>query len=103
MSRRRSSWPHAWRVLVRLLSLTVVVCAVYAAPSAAIMVKLPNGRYANYDAMGGSKTPVAARNFDAFFTNLDYSGGPVMPSNTNYIVVWQPSNYGSHPPFQTGY
>ena len=44
-----------------------------------------------------------ARIYDAAFSNLDYSGGPVMPSNTNYTVVWQPSNYGSHTAFQTGY
>jgi len=94
-------WPRlcAWRIVV----LAAFALAATAAPSAAIMVKLPDGHYANFDPMGGSKTPLVARKFDAFFTNLDYSGGPVMPSSTNYVVVWQPSNYGSHTPFQTGY
>jgi len=38
-----------------------VICAFSAAPSLAIMVKLPNGRWANYDPMSGSKAPRAAR------------------------------------------
>ncbi len=31
-----------------------------------------------------------------------YNGGPVMASNTNYVVVWTPQGY-SGAPFQTGY
>jgi PKD repeat protein len=75
--------------------------ALSAAPASAVMVRLPSGRYANYDALSGAKAPKAARIFDAVFQNLDYSGGPIMPSNTNYIVEWLPSNYGAHTPFQT--
>lgn len=68
------------------------------------MVKLPRGGYANYAAITGAGAPRAARIFDATLTNLDYSGGPVMPSNTNYAVEWQPSNYTSpHTPFQPNY
>src|SRR5436305_6613826 len=92
---------HLWVVVVALLGVGWAVW--FAAPAAAIMVKLPSGGYANYDAMVGSKAPRAARIFDAAFTNLDYSGGPVMPSNTNTGVVWQPSNYGGHTAFQSGY
>jgi hypothetical protein len=28
--------------------------------------------------------------FDQVFTNMDYNGGPVMPSNTDYMVLWAP-------------
>ena len=28
--------------------------------------------------------------FDRVFTNMDYNGGPVMPSNTDYMVLWSP-------------
>ena len=91
----RMAWRHArWLVFVGAM----VVCGVSAAPASAIMVKLPTGGYANYDAITGAKAPRAARIFDAAFTNLDYSGGPVMHSNTNYVVEWNPSNYpGSDP------
>ncbi len=81
----------------------LLALAVFTASASAILVKLPHGGYANYDSMTGKKEPRAARIFDQQFTNLDYSGGPVMPSNRNYTIVWQPSNYGAHTPFQTGY
>ena len=31
---------------------------------------------------------------------MDYNGGPVMPSNTDYMVLWSPSGAGAYP---TGY
>jgi PKD repeat protein len=35
--------------------------------------------------------------FDAVFNNMDYNGGPVMPSNTNYMVLWSPTGLGAYP------
>jgi hypothetical protein len=41
--------------------------------------------------------------FDKFFSNLDYNGGPVMPSNTNYTIYWQPSGAPAYPAgYETG-
>jgi PKD repeat protein len=37
---------------------------------------------------------------DRVFTNMDYNGGPVMPSNTDYMVLWSPAGLGAYP---TGY
>ena len=37
---------------------------------------------------------------DQAFSNLDYNGGPVMPSNTNYTVYWDPAGAPRYP---TGY
>ena len=28
--------------------------------------------------------------FDRVFNNMDYNGGPLMPSNTDYMVLWSP-------------
>ena len=28
---------------------------------------------------------------------MDYNGGPVMPSNTDYMVLWSPSGLGAYP------
>jgi PKD repeat protein len=36
--------------------------------------------------------------FDAVFGNVDYNGGPVMPSNTDYMVLWSPSGLGAYGP-----
>lgn len=38
------------------------------------------------------------RRFDAFFSNLDDNGGPVMASNTNYAVYWDPAGGPVYPP-----
>jgi PKD repeat protein len=36
--------------------------------------------------------------FDTVFNNVDYNGGPVMPSNTDYIVFWSPKGLGAYGP-----
>src|SRR5215467_11800181 len=35
--------------------------------------------------------------FDRVFTNMDYNGGPVMPSNTDYMVMWSPGGLSAYP------
>jgi PKD domain len=35
---------------------------------------------------------------DVVFSNLDYNGGPVMPSNTDYMVLWSPTGTSAYPP-----
>src|SRR5580693_2163137 len=35
--------------------------------------------------------------FDRVFTNMDYNGGPVMPSNTDYMVLWSPRGLSAYP------
>lgn len=49
------------------------------------------------------KRPVAyvplrnTSSFDVVFNNMDYNGGPVMPSNTDYAVFWSPNGAGAYP------
>ena len=80
----------------------IAVLVFGAAPASAFLVRLANGKEISYEALAGSKAPAYARAFDAFFSNLDYGGGPVMPSSTNSTVVWDPSNY-TGTAFQGGY
>jgi len=71
---------------------SLVVLAVTAAGASAVIVHLP-GKTLSYQ-------PLRTANilpFDKFFSNLDYNGGPVMPSNTNYTIYWQPSGAPSYP------
>jgi PKD repeat protein len=35
--------------------------------------------------------------FDRVFTNMDYNGGLVMPSNTDYMVLWSPGGLSAYP------
>jgi len=35
--------------------------------------------------------------FDVVFNNMDYNGGPVMPSNVDYAVFWSPNGPAGYP------
>lgn len=79
----------------------VAVCVgLTAPPASAILWRVSKHHVVSYAGILGKAHPtnVAPRapsgnlsNFDATNHNLDYSGGPVMPSSTNVIVVWKPS------------
>src|SRR5215469_10580186 len=47
-----------------------------------------------YVPLRGSK---GTNSFDRVFTNMDYNGGPVMPSNTDYMVLWSPAGLPAYP------
>ena len=47
-----------------------------------------------YVPLRGSKGTIR---FDRVFTNMDYNGGPVMPSNTDYMVMWSPGGLSAYP------
>src|SRR5579884_3272646 len=34
---------------------------------------------------------------DGVFANVDYNGGPVMPANTDYMVLWSPGGLSAYP------
>jgi hypothetical protein len=85
------------RVLVPLL--VVLSLVVGASSASAVIVHLENGTTLSYLVAPGARVPGAGvRPFDAFFKNLDYSGGPVMTSNTNYALYWSPTGAGAYPP-----
>ncbi len=84
-------------------TLGVLAAALLAAqPAAAVLQRLPSGKWVSYMPIRPARTPAAVSPPDASFTNVDYGGGPVMASNANYEIVWNPSNYSGQP-FQTGY
>jgi hypothetical protein len=75
--------------------LAICVLGVCASGASAVIVHLRGGRVLSYQPRRGHAP--AARPFDAFFSNLDYNGGPVMPSNTNYMLYWSPSGASAYP------
>jgi hypothetical protein len=90
-----------------------MVLVLGAVPASAILVRLPNGKVLGYEPLRGRGLGSGAAlapgtltrrssKFDPALSNLDYSGGPVMPSNKNYTIVWNPVNY-TGTKFQTGY
>jgi hypothetical protein len=73
--------------------IAVAVPAIWTSSASAILTRLPNGGVVSYQPLRGAQ-PVTP--FDAAFTNMDYNGGPVMPSNTDYLIFWSPSGYGAY-------
>ena len=99
------------RVLCGALVSLGALLAVLAASASATTLRLPSGKLLGYEPLAAADpTPpasgpleaLAASPLDAFAGNVDYGGGPVMPSNTNYIVAWDPSNYAGAS-YQSGY
>jgi hypothetical protein len=76
-----------------------------ASPASAVLWRVSKNHFVSYAGIVGkahptnvtrSAPPSTAQSFDAIGGNLDYSGGPVMPSSTNYVVVWRPSTFASN-------
>ena len=60
-----------------------------------MLKRLPNGQVVSYLPL---RTAAAGpTQFDNAFTNMDYNGGPVMPSNTDFMFLWSPSGLGAYP------
>jgi IPT/TIG domain/PKD domain len=78
--------------LIAALSASILAAAAASAP--ARIVHLENGKTLSYLPLAG--TPGAAP-LDEFFTNLDYNGGPVMASNSNYAFYWDPAGAPAYP------
>jgi PKD repeat protein len=81
----------------RLLALALVLAGILAATAStasALIAHLANGKALSYQPL---REPHTIKPFDAFFSNLDYNGGPVMPSNTNYAIYWRPSGAPAYP------
>jgi PKD domain/IPT/TIG domain len=78
-----------------LAALAVSILAAGAASAPAVIVHLEDGKTLSYMPLMGTK---AAAPLDEFFSNLDYNGGPVMASNSNYAFYWDPAGAPAYPP-----
>jgi hypothetical protein len=73
----------------------IVGSAIGASSASAVLKRLPHGHIVSYQPLRHAhfKTPRDLR-----FNNMDYNGGPVMPSNTDYMVLWSPRGRSAYPP-----
>lgn len=71
--------------------------AIAASSASAVLKRLPHGRVVSY-----MPTPQAAARLAHTLTDTDgdmaYNGGPIMPSNTDYMVMWSPHGLSAYPP-----
>jgi hypothetical protein len=87
--RSRASW-----AAMLLTCLAAAVLAIGASSASAVIVHLRSGPTISYQPLRGAAQPLR---FDSLFSNLDYNGGPVMPSNSNYALYWQPAGAPAYP------
>ena len=84
------------RLLMTLIIAGTVGASTIAAPSASAFLKsLPNGQMVSYQPLRSA--PSEPIPFDLAFNNMDYNGGPVMPANTDYMLMWSPGGLGAYP------
>ena len=81
------------QLLVALILAGTAGVLAIAAPGASAKLKLlPNGQVASYQPLrSATSRPVIQ------FDNMDYNGGPVMPSNTDYMLMWSPHGLRAYP------
>lgn len=83
-------------LLLATVVAALVVSAIAASSASAILLKLPNGQTVSYQPIRGAASQIVR--FDTAFGNMDYNGGPVMPSNTDYMIFWSPTGLGAYGP-----
>jgi PKD repeat protein len=77
--------------------LVALLLGLIGSPASAVVVRLQSGQSVSYQPLRG---PAKPKGFDLLLSNLDYNGGPIMPSNTNYAFYWRPPGAPAYP---TGY
>ena len=70
--------------------------ATLCSPAGALLVRSGHGQTVSFQPVPGASAQGPSP-LDSIFHNLDYNGGPVMPSNTNYTFYWDPSGAPSYP------
>jgi hypothetical protein len=74
---------------------------VLAGSASAVIMHLPDGKTVSYLPVPAKRqaqvAPRRVHGFDEVFSNLDYNGGPVMTSNTDYALYWRPSTATAYP------
>jgi len=74
-----------------------IVSAVGASSASAVLKRIGKHQIVSYQPLPGKATKSLLRKYDLVFGNMDYNGGPIMPTNTDYMVVWSPKGTGVFP------
>jgi PKD repeat protein len=89
------------RRLIAALATSIGLFAVAAVPASAMWKRLKSGKVLSYLPVRGQRPQMTAS--QTATAELDYGGGPVMSSNTNYTFYWRPDTGPAYPPdYQPG-
>jgi hypothetical protein len=78
-----------------LVVAALAVSAIAASNASAALKVLPNGQTVSYLPLRTAVQPTVQP--DNAFNNMDYNGGPLMPSNTDYMFLWSPGGLSAYP------
>ena len=84
------------RVVICALALATALLGLDAAGAEAVITRLADGQTLSYQPLRSSPRP-SILPFDEVFSNVEYNGGPVMPSNTDYAFYWDPPGAPAFP------
>ena len=81
----------------------VLALALGGARASALVLRLPDGQRVSYQPLPGALRAPSTTARRRSVENLEYHGGPVMTSNTNYAFYWDPAGAPSYPAeYQSG-
>jgi PKD repeat protein len=85
------------------LAAALMICAIAASSASAVLKRLPDGQIVSYQPLRSAAQHITP--LDSVFNNMDYNGGPVMPSNTDIMLFWSPNGYKAYgsPGYPTEY
>jgi PKD repeat protein len=84
-------------VLVACAAIALAVPPLVLPVSTAAAAPSPASRAADHPADYVPLRGALVRGLDRVFKNMDYNGGPVMRSNTDYMVLWSPAGLSAYP------
>ncbi len=90
--------PLSRRLAAALIALAVsgLICT----RAAAAVLTLPQGSRVDFAPLTSRAAQAAPA--DSALSNVDYGGGPVMSSNANYVLAWQPAGVSYQPGYLAG-
>lgn len=91
---KRITWRRSVSLAAAAAGLTLATGMPFALSNAGATATKPWSGPRSYVPLRGAVARLAPR--DTAFKNVDYNGGPVMPSNTDYLVFWSPSGLGAY-------
>jgi hypothetical protein len=77
-----------------LFAVLAAILAIGVADASAVLTTLPDGSRVSYQPVPAAPPSTTARPFNEYWqTPLTNHGGPVMTSNTNYLIFWAPKGH----------
>ena len=93
---RRRGWAVGAVAAAVIVSVTTAMTAATRPTASAVAPAAPGQTYRLAAPYQPLRQAAPFSGADTAFGNVDYNGGPVMPSSTDYLIFWSPSGLGAY-------